>query len=290
MCNELFFLLSLGLVALCYPPQPYVFPHPELPGVLGNGLDDHLSTSQTQLAHSEQSSRLIESVLHIITKEEHKALAPITTTSFTTHSVIGSIPPVPASSTSISIHPSGLPSSTTISSLTSQPSLLAISTATITDRNAVTKAPSGNGKEWRVTLILLAVIGGIVGIVLVSTFFKSIWRFIREKTCCRSDAVEEDMVPDWHGGSWQFKIANEEGNRYPMPGTMETSQVYAEALHNEVLEPPSLPPRLAGLSPPPPPTSAAATIQPYYQGPLSRHPSTRTCEERGHFAPTPMLF
>ncbi|KAK1235098.1 hypothetical protein PQX77_001694 [Marasmius sp. AFHP31] len=290
MCNELFFLLSLGLVALCYPPQSYVFPHPELPAVLGNGLDGQLSTSQTQLAHSEHSSRLIESIIHIVTNEEHKAVAATATTSFTTHSVIGSILPVHASSTFISVHSSGLPSPIVISSFTSQPSLLATPTATITDRNAVTKAPSGNGKEWRVTLILLAVIGGIVGIVLVSTFFKSIWRFIREKTCCRSDAVEEDMVPDWHRGSWQFKIANEEGNRYPMPGTMGTSQVYAEALHNEVTGPPSLPPRLAGFSPPPPPTSAAATAQPYYQGPLSRHPSTRTYEERGHFAPTPMLF
>ncbi|KAG7099724.1 hypothetical protein E1B28_001541 [Marasmius oreades] len=270
MWFSIYLALFLRSVAISHPLQSYPFPQPALPGVFGDEFDGPITSRP--LEHSGKksfSSPLFETVLDSATSELGHKIVPMSTPAtpslpFITHSVIGTPPSLPDSRTSQLLSPENAPHTITFATTAS-------STPNSTN-NALSSAPKGNGKEWRIVKMLLITIGTVVAVILLVMFLKTAWIFLRDAFAGRKRGPEgrEEMIPDWHRGSWEVKLATERGHRYPAADiTMApTSQVYAEAIHNEGFDTPSLPPRLALLSPSNPPVLD-------HSSPLCRRTSVR---------------
>lgn len=59
-------------------------------------------------------------------------------------------------------------------------------------------------------------------IVLLIIFFDKWWAFVCAVFGFRKPRTgSEDLVPDWNRRSWEFKVAQEDGHRYPTTSSME---------------------------------------------------------------------
>ncbi|KAF9454186.1 hypothetical protein P691DRAFT_810911 [Macrolepiota fuliginosa MF-IS2] len=131
---------------------------------------------------------------------------------------------MPASSESISVI-QGSTSSTVFSSTTT-PIMTAVASAPILVTSTPTayppEAPPTNPEEtlqWKVIGIGIITVGLIATVILSVIFFNSWWNFLCDLCGCgkrrRGTQGEENMVPDWEKRDWEFKLANEDGHRYP---------------------------------------------------------------------------
>jgi len=98
-------------------------------------------------------------------------------------------------------------------------------------RDASTTPPD-ELKQWKVIGIAVITITFIAIVVLAVTFFDSWWTFLRAAICGKRRGGKkkefvypfggEMMVPDWDKRSWEFKLASEDGHRYPTMTSLES--------------------------------------------------------------------
>lgn len=85
--------------------------------------------------------------------------------------------------------------------------------------SSVPEAPTTSAEEatqWKVIGIGIITVGLIATVILSIIFFDSWWKFVCDLFCGRwRRRGEETLVPDWTTRDWEFKLANEEGHRYP---------------------------------------------------------------------------
>lgn len=85
--------------------------------------------------------------------------------------------------------------------------------------SSVPEAPTTSAEEatqWKVIGIGIITVGLIATVILSIIFFDSWWKFVCDLFCGRwRGRGEETLVPDWTTRDWEFKLANEEGHRYP---------------------------------------------------------------------------
>jgi len=85
--------------------------------------------------------------------------------------------------------------------------------------SSVPEAPTTSAEEatqWKVIGIGIITVGLIATVILSIIFFDSWWKFFCDLFCGRwRRRGEETLVPDWTTRDWEFKLANEEGHRYP---------------------------------------------------------------------------
>ena len=130
---------------------------------------------------------------------------------------------------SLSVTEKSVSATTTIKASTSKSSSVpALATHETVPYNTAdtTEAPStppGELTEWKVIGIAVITITFIATVVLLVSFFDSWWGFVRAAVCGKSrkgdmstrGLVGETLVPDWEKRSWEFRLASEDGHRYP---------------------------------------------------------------------------
>ncbi|KAF9567787.1 hypothetical protein CPC08DRAFT_519513 [Agrocybe pediades] len=92
--------------------------------------------------------------------------------------------------------------------------------------------PPAELKEWKVIGIAVISITFIAILVLAVTFFDAWWGFLCAAVCGKRRGKRrkgiaypfsgETMVPDWERRSWEFKLASEDGHRYPTMASLES--------------------------------------------------------------------
>ena len=83
--------------------------------------------------------------------------------------------------------------------------------------------PPGEATEWKVIGIAVIAITFITIVVLGVTFFDSWWGFLRAMFFGdKHNGGDEKLVPDWNKRSWEYKLANEDGHRYPTMTSLES--------------------------------------------------------------------
>ena len=88
----------------------------------------------------------------------------------------------------------------------------------------VSATPPAELNEWKVIGIGVITVT-LIGIIILSiSFFDAWWGFIRSVLCGKkaSPEGEETMVPDCKRRSWEFRIATEDGHRYPTIASMDS--------------------------------------------------------------------
>lgn len=96
----------------------------------------------------------------------------------------------------------------------------------------VSTTPPAELNEWRVIGIGVTTVT-LIGIIILSiSFFDTWWGFLRSVICRKkaSPEGEETMVPDCKRRSWEFRIATEDGHRYPTMASLD-SIVKEEIFH-----------------------------------------------------------
>ncbi|KAJ7161286.1 hypothetical protein C8R43DRAFT_992186 [Mycena crocata] len=159
---------------------------------------------------------------------------------------------------------------TTSSPSTTTPS----ATITIGVTKEAPSTPPGEAAEWKVIGIAALGIGIVAAVMLSIVFFDSWSGFLLALVGKRKkDTGREDMVPDWARRDWEFKIASEDGHRYPTLSSLESMTKTKQDL------PPTSP--LITLSPDPrhhlvpmrPPSLYLPALDPHPLEPLFRRPS-----------------
>lgn len=100
----------------------------------------------------------------------------------------------------------------------------------IGDTSEAPTTPPGELTEWKVIGIAVITITFIATVVLLVSFFDSWWGFVRAAMCGKSrkgnmstrGLAGETLVPDWEKRSWEFRLANEDGHRYPTMTSLES--------------------------------------------------------------------
>lgn len=101
---------------------------------------------------------------------------------------------------------------------------------TIGDITDASATPPGELTEWKVIGIAVITITFIATAVLAVSFFDSWWGFVRAAVCGKGrkknelarGLAGETLVPDWEKRSWEFRLANEDGHRYPTLASLES--------------------------------------------------------------------
>ncbi|KAK7465463.1 hypothetical protein VKT23_005440 [Stygiomarasmius scandens] len=264
--------------------SPRVFPP-----LLGPDFDDgySLTTSPVSFLTSTSKSYSLDSthLLHAfssstagssITETPKKNVPSFSSyTPFQSHSIIGS--PKPLSTLSTIFHPSVILPTATYSYTPVSPTFA---------KESSSMSP-GEASQWKVIGVGVLTIASITAIVLLIIFFDSWWGLLcdlfgRKK---HEEGVE-DMVPDWEKRSWEFKLASEDGHRYPVHGMMSQTQTYIQEKRNPAVssrEPSSFSYDPAFTNQWPtictplaqPPAYYAPDLDPHPLDPLFRRPSTR---------------
>jgi hypothetical protein len=130
--------------------------------------------------------------------------------------------------------------------------------------------PPGEETEWKVIGITVFCIT-IIGAMMLATFFSdTLIKAFKDVCLCgnrkRKKRGEENLVPDWQMRSWEYKLADEEGHRYP---TVSSSlQSMAEKSKSEMQL--AVSPMVA-----PPEASYLPELDPHPLDPLLRRPSCK---------------
>ncbi|KAF8971716.1 hypothetical protein BDZ97DRAFT_1752982 [Flammula alnicola] len=87
--------------------------------------------------------------------------------------------------------------------------------------------PPAELTEWKVIGIAVITITFIATAVLSVAFFDSWWGFVCAVVCGKRKRKgrglgEETLVPDWEKRSWEFRLASEDGHRYPTMASLES--------------------------------------------------------------------
>ncbi|KAF5352448.1 hypothetical protein D9756_005907 [Leucocoprinus leucothites] len=157
-----------------------------------------------------------------------------------------------------------------------------MSTTTMTAPTPVVpEAPTTSAEEatqWKVIGIGIITVGLIATVILSIIFFDSWWHFVCDLFCGRwrkrgKNQGQENMVPDWETRDWEFKLANEDGHRYPTISSLaDITEGQGRKPPRELkLVPISSP---TSLSPKPAFWSDMDSAQNSGEEPLTRKPST----------------
>lgn len=88
----------------------------------------------------------------------------------------------------------------------------------------VSATPPGELAQWKVIGISIICVTFVAIIIMAVTFFETWSAFVRDVAGCggcrkgRDKGMQngmEDLSPDWNRRTWEFKLANEDGHRYP---------------------------------------------------------------------------
>ncbi|KAF9469836.1 hypothetical protein BDZ94DRAFT_1243378 [Collybia nuda] len=134
--------------------------------------------------------------------------------------------------------------------------------------------PPAEATEWKVIGLVVICITFVATVILSVVFFDSWWGFLRDLVLGKrhKDGVE-DMVPDWDKRSWEFRLANEDGHRYP---TITSLDDITEKDSSEGLTDQSIAPHLRTPQP-----TYLPNHDPHPLDPLARRPSTRPLRSPG---------
>ncbi|RDB29349.1 hypothetical protein Hypma_015863 [Hypsizygus marmoreus] len=128
-------------------------------------------------------------------------------------------------------------SATTSLPAPSSPSTTSTSTSTSPGGaiNATPPMPPAEAAEWKVIGLVVICITFVGTAILSVVFFDAWWGFVCALFCGRGKrrwkrgggawggkgVGEEDLVPDWEKRSWEYRLASEEGHRYPTLASMD---------------------------------------------------------------------
>ncbi|KAJ7109920.1 hypothetical protein C8R44DRAFT_800910 [Mycena epipterygia] len=216
---RVYIILGLLCYVLSHPLHQREL-HRGLAGLLGDGDDDPLIPSD-----SEMDTQLPQPPpLTIISSEDIGGLFTVGRDSNTASSRI-QVTGVSSASRTSSTLGSGAESTQSIAATAS--STTSTSSPSPTVEIGVTKeapsTPPAEAAEWKVIGIAAVSIGLVAGIMLSIVFFDSWWGFMRALVGKkRKERGTEDMVPDWARRDWEFKIASEDGHRYPTLASLES--------------------------------------------------------------------
>ncbi|KAJ7459164.1 hypothetical protein B0H11DRAFT_2060585 [Mycena galericulata] len=144
-----------------------------------------------------------------------------------------------------------------------------IPSATIGITKEAPSTPPGEAAEWKVIGIAALGIGLVAAVMLSIVFFDSWWGFLKAVFGKRkNNGGSEDMVPDWTQRDWKFKIASEDGHRYPTLASLESMTKSKQDPTSPLMSPDprhSVPMR--------PPSLYLPTMDPHPLEPLFRRPS-----------------
>ena len=128
----------------------------------------------------------------------------------------------------------------------------------------------GEATEWKVIGITVLCIT-IVGAVMLAVFFSDTLIKLFKDVCLggnrkRLKCGEENLVPDWQMRNWEYKLADEEGHRYPTVSASLQSMTEKKQTAE-----------VAGKSPmvTPPAASYLPELDPHPLDPLARRPSCK---------------
>jgi hypothetical protein len=88
--------------------------------------------------------------------------------------------------------------------------------------------PPAELTEWKIIGIAVITLTFIGTVILAITFFDSWWGFLCDVFCGgrgnrRGKKLGgEELVPDWEKRSWEFRLASEDGHRYPTMSSLES--------------------------------------------------------------------
>lgn len=93
--------------------------------------------------------------------------------------------------------------------------------------------PPGELAQWKVIGISIICVTFVAIIIMAVTFFDTWWAFVRDIVGCggcrkgRDRSMQDgrevmDLAPNWNRRTWEFKLANEDGHRYPTLASMES--------------------------------------------------------------------
>ncbi|KAF7290505.1 ABC transporter protein [Mycena kentingensis (nom. inval.)] len=127
--------------------------------------------------------------------------------------------------------------------------------------------------QWKIVGAAMVGIVLVAGVLFSAVYFESVWR------CClaivgkkRRSSDGEEIVPDWARGDWEYKIASEDGHRYP---TMASLEEFAK----EKMSPSTPDPH--SLVPGRPPSLYLPTLEPHPLEALFRRPSASNHHNAG---------
>lgn len=128
------------------------------------------------------------------------------------HSIIGKLPNYSATSTTPTMTVAANPTSASTS-------IPPVATGSLPEAPSM---PPAEATEWKVIGLVVICITFVATVILSVVFFDSWWGFLRDLVLGRRNrGGVEDMVPDWEKRSWEFKLANEDGHRYPTIASLE---------------------------------------------------------------------
>ncbi|KAF9055855.1 hypothetical protein BJ165DRAFT_1521824 [Panaeolus papilionaceus] len=82
--------------------------------------------------------------------------------------------------------------------------------------------PPAELTEWKVIGVAVISVTLIAIIILSVTFFDSWWGFLRAVVLGKNKGGNETLLPDPEQRSWEFKLASEDGHRYPTMESLES--------------------------------------------------------------------
>lgn len=255
-----------SFLSLFYPSSTLAFPlydrfRPrDLIGLFEDD-DDQSSFLTAEDTQSTLPSRITSSTLGGISSTESRSIG---TTLWTSNATIAS---------------THLQSTTT--EATASRTSWAIPDATLAYIPEAPATPPAEATEWKVIGIAIISITFVATVILAVVFFDSWWGFLRDLIFGRRhNGGSENLVPDWEKRSWEHKLANEDGHRYPTLASLESmakeppEKVQLErgskdAFHSKTVL--RLPYAITT-----PQISYSPTIDPHPLEPLIRRPSIRT--------------
>lgn len=95
----------------------------------------------------------------------------------------------------------------------------------------VSATPPGELAQWKVIGISIICVTFVAIIIMAVTFFETWSAFVRDVAGCggcrkgRDTGMQngmENLSPDWNRRTWEFKLANEDGHRYPTLTSMDS--------------------------------------------------------------------
>ena len=222
-----------------------------------NGVETHFSY--------EAASRTLGETFVTSTSEAKKSKA-ITSISHAAHSILGAPPNRTADAQSAATL-----------GLTSTSTSAAAPTFTIGVASEAPRMPPGEATEWKVIGLAVICISFVATVILSIVFFDSWWSFLRDLIPGkRKIQGVEDLLPDQEKRNWEFKLASEDGHRYPTLASLESiTKEQAERDHDGsgVKSNVSRPRQFAELASSMPPY--LSDYDPHPLEPLFRRPSTR---------------
>ncbi|KAJ3721815.1 hypothetical protein C8R42DRAFT_721381 [Lentinula raphanica] len=185
-----------------------------------------------------------------------------------THSVIGTLPPLPTSSSIQLVTTTHI--LTTSSSLYPEPT---VSPTAIV--NSLASLSTHEEKQWKIIGIGLIVVAFIASMILLTVFFESWWGFLKDVCGGKANGLGggvEEMIPDSEEKRWQFNLSSEDGHRYPSGSSTESINIQTQKLKSPYPYP---------ITPKPlfqPPSYFKPHYDPHPLEPLFRRPSIKTTE------------